>query len=90
LFAVLQGCGAEFRNAQSYMKKLFPFLLAKAWSASGAHATPLTTADVVKIAVPDVKKIFGDDREDTFINVLAHADCSFLGFHRHCDLHRTV
>ena len=29
---------------------------------------PLATPDVYKIAAPEMKKIFGDDRQDTFVN----------------------
>lgn len=36
--------------------------------ASVSQAAPLSSSSVYNIAGPEVKKIFGDDRQDTFVN----------------------
>jgi hypothetical protein len=64
------------------MKKYGVFLLmAGLLSATCSQAAPLATSDVFKIAVPEVKKIFADDREDTFTNdgLLREAIIDFIG-----------
>lgn len=56
-------------------------LVAISIAANCAYASPLATNDVYKITAPEVKKIFGDDRQDTFINdgLVREAILEFIG-----------
>jgi hypothetical protein len=62
------------------MKSLF-LMVAALLYANYAYSMPIATSDVVKIAAPEVNRIFGDDREDTFVNdgLLREAIIGFIG-----------
>lgn len=61
--------------------KLLFLMVAALVYANGSHASPVATNDVYKIAAPEVKRIFGEDREDTFVNdgLLREAILGFIG-----------
>jgi len=44
------------------------WLFAALACAGNAYATPAATPDIYKIAAPEVNRIFGGDRQDTFVN----------------------
>ena len=62
------------------IKSLFPMLAALVY-ANCSHAAPVATNDVYRIAAPEVKRIFGEDREDTFVNdgLVREAILGFIG-----------